>query len=126
MAWWRNCRSGRITRKEVEAAVEGGTGALPTLGPARRGERGTQERTAQLTAAQVPRTPTVMVPPPGAMLTGRVVPLSNMRRTIARRLVESKTTIPHYQVTVEAEMDALMALRRQLNEQLESQGVKLS
>ncbi|MCK6475914.1 MAG: 2-oxo acid dehydrogenase subunit E2, partial [Phycisphaerales bacterium] len=57
---------------------------------------------------------------------GQELPLSNMRRTIARRLVESKTTVPHYQVTVEVHMDALMSLRGQLNEQLSSQGVKLS
>jgi pyruvate dehydrogenase E2 component (dihydrolipoamide acetyltransferase) len=117
--------SGRITRKDVEAAAGGaagraGTGTLPTMRP------GAESRATQLAAAQVPPTPTVMVPPPGAMLAARVVPLSNMRRTIARRLVESKATIPHYQVTVEAEMDALLALRKQLNEQLESQGVKLS
>jgi pyruvate dehydrogenase E2 component (dihydrolipoamide acetyltransferase) len=49
-----------------------------------------------------------------------------MRRIIATRLVESKQTIPHYQVTVEVDMDPLMTLRKQLNEQLESQGVKLS
>jgi pyruvate dehydrogenase E2 component (dihydrolipoamide acetyltransferase) len=66
-----------------------------------------------------------MMPSLGA-LEARSVPLSNMRRTIAARLVESKTTIPHYQVTVSARMDALMALRTQLNEQLASQGVKLS
>ena len=54
------------------------------------------------------------------------VPLSNMRGTIARRLVQSKTTIPHYQVTVSARLDALMELREQLNAQLSSQGVKLS
>jgi pyruvate dehydrogenase E2 component (dihydrolipoamide acetyltransferase) len=49
-----------------------------------------------------------------------------MRRTIAARLVLSKTTIPHYQVTVAANMDPLLSLRQQLNEQLASQGVKLS
>src|SRR5690606_27842449 len=54
------------------------------------------------------------------------VELSNMRRTIAKRLGESKQTVPHYQVTVTARMDALLALRKQLNDQLETQGVKLS
>jgi len=49
-----------------------------------------------------------------------------MRRTIARRLVESKTTVPHYQVTVSADMAPLMDLRAQLNDQLEAQNVKLS
>jgi pyruvate dehydrogenase E2 component (dihydrolipoamide acetyltransferase) len=41
-------------------------------------------------------------------------------------LQESKQTIPHYQVTVDVDMDALMSLRGQLNEQLAGQGVKLS
>tara|TARA_R110002072_G_scaffold59906_2_gene152332 strand:+ start:230 stop:922 length:693 start_codon:yes stop_codon:yes gene_type:complete len=49
-----------------------------------------------------------------------------MREVIAKRLVESKTTIPHYQVTMSARMDALNALRSELNDQLASQGVKLS
>jgi pyruvate dehydrogenase E2 component (dihydrolipoamide acetyltransferase) len=49
-----------------------------------------------------------------------------MRGTIARRLVESKSTIPHYQVTVSVRLDSLLGLREQLNDQLESQGVKLS
>lgn len=116
--------SGRIIRKDVEAVIAGGAAApaAPQAVPGRGAGRGVEG----LKAAQVPATPPIMVPPPGAMLTGRVVPLSNMRRTIAKRLVESKTTIPHYQVTVEVSMDALMALRTQLNEQLESQGVKLS
>jgi pyruvate dehydrogenase E2 component (dihydrolipoamide acetyltransferase) len=57
---------------------------------------------------------------------GRLIPVSNMRRVIAQRLSESKSSIPHYQVTFEVEMSALMTLRAQLNEQLASQGVKLS
>jgi pyruvate dehydrogenase E2 component (dihydrolipoamide acetyltransferase) len=79
-----------------------------------------------LTAAHVPSTPEAMIPPPGALLAARTVPLSNMRRVIAMRLVESKTTIPHYQVTVEVAMDSLLALRQQLNDQLGAQGIKLS
>jgi pyruvate dehydrogenase E2 component (dihydrolipoamide acetyltransferase) len=49
-----------------------------------------------------------------------------MRQTIATRLVESKTTIPHYQVTCTFNMDPLLELRASLNEQLETLGVKLS
>jgi pyruvate dehydrogenase E2 component (dihydrolipoamide acetyltransferase) len=49
-----------------------------------------------------------------------------MRRVIAQRLSESKSTVPHYQVTVDVDMQPLMALRGQLNEQLAGQGVKLS
>lgn len=41
--------------------------------------------------------------------------LSNMRRTIARRLVEAKTSIPHFYLSVDCELDALLALRAQVN-----------
>ncbi|WP_416223086.1 pyruvate dehydrogenase complex dihydrolipoamide acetyltransferase [Tianweitania sp.] len=44
-----------------------------------------------------------------------LVPHDNMRKTIARRLVEAKTTIPHFYLTVDCELDALLALRQQLN-----------
>jgi pyruvate dehydrogenase E2 component (dihydrolipoamide acetyltransferase) len=43
------------------------------------------------------------------------VPHSSMRRTIARRLTESKATIPHFYLTADIRMDALMALRAQVN-----------
>ena len=54
------------------------------------------------------------------------VMLSGMRQAIARRLVESKSTIPHYQVTMRFNMDPLLELRTMLNVQLEPQGIKLS
>ena len=44
------------------------------------------------------------------------VPLTGMRRAIARRLTESKTTVPHFYVVADARMDALLDLRAQLNE----------
>lgn len=56
----------------------------------------------------------------------REVVLSGMRQAIARRLVESKSTIPHYQVSMRFNMDPLLELRTMLNEQLSVQGVKLS
>jgi pyruvate dehydrogenase E2 component (dihydrolipoamide acetyltransferase) len=106
--------SGRIVRKDVEAAVAGGSAPAPG---------------AAATGARTPGAQPLLSPA-GTALAARRVPLSNMRRTIAARLVESKTTIPHYQVTVSARMDALLILRSQLNEQLASfggaQGVKLS
>lgn len=104
--------SGRIIRKDVEAAMGGA--------PAVAGRAAVTAATPRA-AAPAPSMPAV-----GATLTSKVVPLSNMRRVIAQRLVESKVTIPHYQVTVEIAMDALLDLRKQLNEQLASQGVKLS
>jgi pyruvate dehydrogenase E2 component (dihydrolipoamide acetyltransferase) len=54
------------------------------------------------------------------------VKLSNMRKTIARRLSEAKQTVPHIYLTVDINLDALLKLRGELNKGLESRGVKLS
>jgi pyruvate dehydrogenase E2 component (dihydrolipoamide acetyltransferase) len=54
------------------------------------------------------------------------VKLSNMRKTIARRLTEAKQTVPHYYLTVDIQLDALLKLRGELNKGLQSRGVKLS
>lgn len=51
-------------------------------------------------------------------------PLSGMRKAIARRLTESKTTVPHFYVSIDVEMDALLALRKQVNEGLAPMGQK--
>ena len=95
---------GRIIKRDVLQAIESGDAGAP--------------------AAPSPAAPSM--PVMGAALRDESKPLSNMRQTIAKRLVESKTSIPHYQVTVRFDVDALMELRRTLNEQLASQGVKLS
>ena len=55
-----------------------------------------------------------------------IVKLSNMRKTIARRLTEAKQTIPHIYLTVDIQLDALLKLRSELNAGLESRGIKLS
>lgn len=109
---------GRITRKDVETGPSAPDIRLPSK-PARPA--------SDLAAAHV-STPVAPAPLPsfGPGLKRETIALSNMRRTIAARLVLSKTTIPHYQVTVAANMDPLLSLRQQLNEQLASQGVKLS
>lgn len=49
------------------------------------------------------------------------VPLSNMRKVIAQRLTQSKQSTPHYYVSVDVQMDAIMKLRSQLNKQLEAE-----
>ena len=54
------------------------------------------------------------------------IKLSNMRKTIARRLTESKQQIPHIYLTLDANLDALLKLRSELNAGLEKRGVKLS
>ena len=55
-----------------------------------------------------------------------IIDLSKMRRAIAENTVLSKQMIPHFYVTVEVDMDALMALRSELNAALEQDGVKIS
>ena len=54
------------------------------------------------------------------------VKLSNMRKTIARRLTESKQQVPHIYLTVDVQLDALLKLRGDLNAGLEGRGIKLS
>ncbi len=56
----------------------------------------------------------------------RTVAVSNMRGAIARRLVESKTQLPHFYLEIEVDAVPLLALREQLNAALEKDGVKLS
>src|SRR5690606_23349954 len=46
------------------------------------------------------------------------VKTSRMRKAIARRMTESKTTVPHFYVTTAVDMDAALALRKQINELL--------
>jgi pyruvate dehydrogenase E2 component (dihydrolipoamide acetyltransferase) len=111
--------SGRIVRKDVEAAMASGVPVGRAAAPVSR----EPAKISNLSAGAVPG---VAMPPTAPMLAAKKVALSNMRQTIAKRLVQSKSTIPHYQVTVTARMDALLTLRGQLNEQLASQGVKLS
>lgn len=51
---------------------------------------------------------------PPAVVPGTEITLSNMRRTIARRLSESKFTAPHFYVTMDVDMDGAVALRKQI------------
>jgi pyruvate dehydrogenase E2 component (dihydrolipoamide acetyltransferase) len=67
-----------------------------------------------LAAVTVPQKATVPAPVQSSGV-GDVVELSQMRRVIGRRMVESKTQIPHFYLTSEIEMDAALDLRKQLN-----------
>ena len=51
---------------------------------------------------------------------------TQVRRITAERLLQSKTTIPHYYLTVDLNADRLLELRGQLNEKLAASGAKLS
>jgi pyruvate dehydrogenase E2 component (dihydrolipoamide acetyltransferase) len=93
---------GRIVKRDVEAALSGGAGA-----PA--------------AAEKAPATPIATGPSTDAVLklfeegSYELVKHDNMRKTIAKRLVEAKQTIPHFYVSVDCELDALLKLRQELN-----------
>ncbi|TGT73166.1 pyruvate dehydrogenase complex dihydrolipoamide acetyltransferase [bacterium M00.F.Ca.ET.159.01.1.1] len=99
---------GRVVKADVEAAISSGGAKAPA---------------AKAPAGAPPAAP---APAPKPMSDDQVlklfavgsydlVPHDNMRKTIARRLVEAKSTIPHFYLTLDCELDALLALRTQLN-----------
>ena len=59
-------------------------------------------------------------------LDGKDIELNSMRQAIARVTVKSKTEIPHFQVTVEVDMTESMKMRKDINEDLEKDGMKVS
>lgn len=91
---------GRIIKRDVESWIQ-----APPAPP----------RSAAAKAR--PAVPVPSVPP------GTAIPLSSMRRTIAKRLSESAFTAPHFYVTVEIDMDGAVALREQL---LRAEEIKVS
>jgi len=101
---------GRIVKADVDgAAGKPAAAAAPAQAP------------APAPAAAAPA-PTHGVPE----IPHEVAKLSNMRKTIARRLTESKQNVPHIYLTVDVRLDALLKLRGELNATLEPRGVKLS
>jgi pyruvate dehydrogenase E2 component (dihydrolipoamide acetyltransferase) len=113
---------GRVIKRDVEQVIENAAAAT-TAGT-------TPARPSTIVAGRALAVSTSGVQTPSAPLSlslpGRDVALTSMRQTIARRLVESKTSIPHYQVTMKFDMDRLIEMRASFNEKLRSSGVKLS
>jgi pyruvate dehydrogenase E2 component (dihydrolipoamide acetyltransferase) len=62
----------------------------------------------------------------GERLPPRVEKASSMRRTIARRLTESKQTVPHYYLTIDVDIGPLTEARKAINAELEAEGRKVS
>ena len=62
----------------------------------------------------------------GAVAGGQDIPISSIRGVIAKRLLESKQTIPHYYLTIEVRMDEALKMREQFNKMLEKEKIKLS
>jgi pyruvate dehydrogenase E2 component (dihydrolipoamide acetyltransferase) len=106
----------------AEMGAAAATGAVdsrqrPAAGPATLPLRGAQPGPGSLKAA------------PGAVGPDtEVVPLSAMRRTVARRLVESMRSAPHFYLTATVDAEALLELRAELNRQLQagSEALKVS
>lgn len=100
---------GRIVKRDVDAAMAGGAKAPTAAAEA-------PKAAAPSTAAAAP-----MGMSDDAVLKNfdegsyELVKHDGMRKTIAKRLTESKQTIPHFYVSVDVELDALLALRSQLN-----------
>ncbi len=106
---------GRVVEKDVRAAMERGPAAV------------SKPDGAEAAAPAVASTPAAAKPPAPAGASDEAikklfaagsyteVPHDGMRKTIARRLVEAKATVPHYYLTLDCELDALLALREQVN-----------
>jgi len=104
---------GRIVRADVDAAAGKAPAAAPAGAPA-------------AAAAPALGGHLVMPGPMEQAIPHEEVKLSNIRKTIARRLTEAKQQVPHIYLTVDIQLDALLKLRTELNAGLESRGVKLS
>jgi pyruvate dehydrogenase E2 component (dihydrolipoamide acetyltransferase) len=102
--------NGRVVKADIEGAQPGAAKPAAAAAPA---------QAAAPVAAAAPAPAPEGVP-------SETVKLSNMRKTIARRLSESKQQVPHIYLTVDINLDALLKLRTELNKGLESRGVKLS
>ena len=100
--------NGRIVRADVEGAKPGTAPAATAAAPAEA-------------AVPAPAKPATIPDIPH-----EATKLSNVRKTIARRLTESKQQVPHIYLTVDIRLDALLKLRADLNKSLEPRGVKLS
>jgi pyruvate dehydrogenase E2 component (dihydrolipoamide acetyltransferase) len=79
-----------------------------------------------LSVPSMPAGPGAVIAPPPADVPVQTVKLSSMRKTIARRLSESKQTVPHFYLTVRCNLDRLLGLRAELNATLEERGIKIS
>lgn len=105
----------------VKADVENATAAAPA--PATN-SASTAVSTEQIAISSGPATETVL-----KMYGDRTfdeIKLDGMRKTIAARLTEAKQTIPHFYLRRDIQLDALLALRSELNSQLATRDVKLS
>lgn len=111
---------GRIVRDDVEDAI-----ALQRTAPAT--VRQAPAQVERLTPTPSLTTPTLPAKEPEVpSVDGEVVNLTSMQKTIARRLMESKQTVPHFYISNEIDMTDALALRQKLNESFAEEGIKIS
>jgi pyruvate dehydrogenase E2 component (dihydrolipoamide acetyltransferase) len=113
--------AGRIVERDVRAAMESGTAQRTEDGAAGGVAAPEQPQQAEMQGFQPAR-----LPEPTEEPGTRLVEPTRMMQVIGERMTEAKQHIPHFYATVEVRMDAAMALRKQLNAQLEDEGIKLS
>src|SRR5688572_17896075 len=113
--------AGRIVERDVRAAMESGTAQRTEDGAAGGVAAPEQPQQAEMQDFQPAR-----LPEPTEEPGTRLVEPTRMMQVIGERMTEAKQHIPHFYATVEVRMDAAMALRKQLNAQLEDEGIKLS
>ncbi len=102
---------GRIVRADLGTAAGGAMAAPVAQAPAAAAPAAPAAQPAHIEPLDIPH---------------EAEKLSNMRKTIARRLTESKQQIPHIYLTLDCQLDALLKLRSELNDGLKSRGIKLS
>lgn len=106
-------KGGRVTKGDVLKALQDGV-YMPPLA-AKAADAAPAAQAAAAPAAPAAATPIdVTIPPITTDSTYEDVPNNNMRKVIAKRLTESKSQVPHFYTTVQIELDAALALRKQL------------
>ncbi|MBS4049539.1 MAG: pyruvate dehydrogenase complex dihydrolipoamide acetyltransferase [Alphaproteobacteria bacterium] len=101
---------GRIVKADVEKAPQG----------AKAGAAAAPAAAAGKAAAPVASGPGARQLADLLKMPYKLEPLSGMRRTIARRLTESKQTVPHFYLTIDTEIDELLSLRKRLNDKTDA------
>ena len=119
----------RIRISPLARKLAAGRGIDPS-GIAGSGPGGRIVRADVLAAASAPPIPAAPRSQPAEIVTGitgtgKFTAASNMRATVARRLLEAKTQIPHFYLDIEIDAGPFLDLRAQLNASLEADGVKL-
>ena len=115
---------GRIVKADIESALAKGPAApapAPTPAPP-----SAPAPSAPPAAAAMPAGPDAKALADAYGIPYTAQKNSGMRKVIARRLSESKQTVPHFYLTVECELDPLLKLRKDLNARGEASGIKLS